>query len=54
MAEVLLSLLLANFTFERSDKQIIWNFGGVRYPTVGQLGGNASLPMILRAYPSKE
>lgn len=53
-AEVLLSLLLANFTFECSDKRIVWNFEGVRYPSVGQNGGNASLPMILRVYPSKE
>lgn len=41
MVEVLLSLLLANFTFELSDKRIVWNFGGVRYPSVGQKGGES-------------
>ncbi|OBZ67938.1 hypothetical protein A0H81_12339 [Grifola frondosa] len=36
--KVVLSLLLSNFTFELSDKPIVWNVAGVRYPTMGKDG----------------
>ncbi|OBZ67576.1 hypothetical protein A0H81_12405 [Grifola frondosa] len=34
--KVVLSLLLSKFTFSLSDKPIVWNLAGVRYPTVGK------------------
>ncbi|OBZ67845.1 Docosahexaenoic acid omega-hydroxylase CYP4F3 [Grifola frondosa] len=34
--KVVLSLLLSRFTFSLSDKPIVWNLAGVRYPTVGK------------------
>ena len=35
VAEVVLSVLLANFTFAPSGKEIRWNVAGIQYPTVG-------------------
>ncbi|KAI8972821.1 cytochrome P450 [Trametes punicea] len=43
--KVLLSLLLSNFTFELSDKPIVWNISGIRYPTVGPNGQKPELPL---------
>lgn len=50
VAEVILSLLLSKFTFEKTAQPIIWNMAGVRYPSVGKHGGKASLPMKVSLY----
>ncbi|KAI0328038.1 cytochrome P450 [Cubamyces sp. BRFM 1775] len=42
--KVVLSLLLMKFTFAPSDKPIVWNIAGIRYPTVGN-ETTPSLPM---------
>ncbi len=34
-SEVVLSVLLAAFEFELTDKEITWNFGAVSFPTMG-------------------
>ena len=34
LTEVILSLLLTKFTFELTDKRIVWNLSGVRFPSV--------------------
>lgn len=33
--EVVLSEMLANFTFELSERPVVWNMAGISYPTVG-------------------
>lgn len=48
--EVLLAVLLANFTFELTEKPIVWNVAGVRYPTVGWESNKAEMPMNVRLY----
>ena len=49
LAEVVLCLLLSKFTFAKSDKEVVWNLAGVRFPSVK--GGNkASLPMKVGLY----
>ncbi|KAI0828713.1 cytochrome P450 [Trametes gibbosa] len=50
--KVVLSLLLANFSFSLSDKPIAWNISGIRFPTVGVDGKKPELPLkvtLLRA-----
>ncbi|OBZ67742.1 hypothetical protein A0H81_12348 [Grifola frondosa] len=43
--KVALCTLLSNFTFGLSDKPIVWNFGPVSFPSVGQYGGRPQLPV---------
>ncbi|EIW54984.1 cytochrome P450 [Trametes versicolor FP-101664 SS1] len=43
--KVVLALLLANFSFELSDKPIAWNISGIRFPTVGVNGKKPELPL---------
>ncbi|OBZ67636.1 Docosahexaenoic acid omega-hydroxylase CYP4F3 [Grifola frondosa] len=50
--KVVLSLLIASFTFELSDKPIVWNLAGVRYPTVGKDSKKPQMP--LKVTPLKE
>ncbi|KAI9057203.1 cytochrome P450 [Trametes sanguinea] len=50
--KVILAVLLARFTFEKSDKPIFWNTGAVRYPSAGKHGGASSLPMKVGLYES--
>ncbi|KAI0822980.1 hypothetical protein BC628DRAFT_629785 [Trametes gibbosa] len=33
-AEVVLSELLTNFTFELSDRPVVWNLAGISYPSI--------------------
>ena len=33
LAEVVISELLANFTFELSDEPVFWNLSGITYPS---------------------
>ncbi|KAH9885121.1 cytochrome P450 [Cubamyces lactineus] len=47
--KVVLSLLLMKFTFAPSDKPIVWNIAGIRYPTVGN-ATTPSLPMNVGLY----
>ncbi|KAI0661554.1 cytochrome P450 [Cubamyces menziesii] len=48
--KVILSVILPRFTFEKSEKSVVWNLGGVRYPAVGKYGGKACLPMKVSLY----
>ncbi|KAI0370364.1 cytochrome P450 [Pilatotrama ljubarskyi] len=48
--KVTLSVLLPNFTFEKSEQPIIWNMGVIRYPSVGNFGDEAALPMKVSLY----
>ncbi|CCM06147.1 uncharacterized protein FIBRA_09620 [Fibroporia radiculosa] len=48
--KVVLSVLLANFTFELTDKPIVWNAAGVRYPTVGSVSNKPQMPLKVRLY----
>ncbi|OBZ67961.1 Docosahexaenoic acid omega-hydroxylase CYP4F3 [Grifola frondosa] len=43
--KVVLSILMANFTFELADKPIQWNLAGVSYPTAGKESNKPELPM---------
>lgn len=44
-AEVVLAVLLSNFTFELMDKPIYWNMAGVQYPSADPRGERPELPM---------
>lgn len=48
--EVVLSLLISKFTFELSDKPIVWNISGIRFPTVGVDGTKPELPLKVSLY----
>ena len=48
--EVLLAVVVANFTFDLTEKPIVWNVAGVRYPTVGWESNKAEMPMNVRLY----
>ena len=48
--EVLLAVLVANFTFALTEKPIVWNVAGVRYPTVGWESNKAEMPMRVQVY----
>ncbi|CCM01003.1 uncharacterized protein FIBRA_03051 [Fibroporia radiculosa] len=48
--KVVLSVLLANFTFELTDKPIVWNAAAVRYPTLGRIDNKPQLPLKVRLY----
>ncbi|CCM05747.1 uncharacterized protein FIBRA_07979 [Fibroporia radiculosa] len=48
--KVVLSVLLPNFTFELTDKPIVWNAAGVRYPTVGSVSNRPQMPLKVRLY----
>ena len=50
LAEVVLSVLLSKFTFEMSDKEILWNVGSVWYPTVGRESNVPELPLKVSLY----
>ena len=49
-AEVVLSVLVSNFTFELSNKPIAWNVGGVMYPTAGKESARPELPLKVGLY----
>ncbi|CCM01005.1 uncharacterized protein FIBRA_03053 [Fibroporia radiculosa] len=48
--KVVLSVLLTNFTFELTDKPIVWNAAAVRYPTVGRMDNKPQMPLKVRLY----
>lgn len=48
LTEVVLSILISSFKFERSEKKILWKMSGIAAPVVE--GGDStrpSLPMII-------
>ena len=45
LAEVVLSVLMANFKFSLSNQDIFWNLAGVYYPTVGPSSTQPALPL---------
>ncbi|KAI0669354.1 cytochrome P450 [Trametes maxima] len=47
--KVILCLLLSKFAFAPSDKPVVWNVSGIRFPTVGE-EMKASLPMKVSLY----
>lgn len=49
----MLSVLLANFKFELTDKPIVWNNAGVAYPTVGKESKKPEMPLKLTAITHK-
>ncbi|KAI1794335.1 cytochrome P450 [Ganoderma leucocontextum] len=51
--KIVLSLLLAKFTFAPSAKKITWNLSNVRFPSVGD-SPKPSMPMMVGLYDRKE
>ncbi|KAK7676944.1 hypothetical protein QCA50_020062 [Cerrena zonata] len=47
--KVVLAVLLESFRFEMTDKEVIWNMAGVKYPTVGKGSSYAEFPMRVTA-----
>ena len=43
-------MLVSKFTFELSDKPIVWNISGIRFPTVGVNGKKPELPLKVSLY----
>ena len=48
----MLSVLLANFKFELTDKDIVWNHAGVAFPTVGK-SGKPEMPLKVSAIATR-
>ena len=44
LVEIVLAVLLSNFTFAPSGKEIFWNVAGIQYPTVG-MNQTPEMPM---------
>lgn len=47
--EVVISEMLANFTFELSERPVVWNLAGISYPTVGMESTKQELWLKVRA-----
>lgn len=47
ITEVVLALLLSNFKFSATDKEVYWNSAGVTYPTVGPNASKAAMPLTV-------
>ena len=45
MTEVVLAALISRFTFEQSDKPIIWNNSTLTFPSVADDKDKPSLPL---------
>lgn len=45
LTEVVLATLLESFRFEMTNKEVVWNMAGVKYPTVGKDSSYAEFPM---------
>ncbi|KAI0927616.1 hypothetical protein AcV5_008103 [Taiwanofungus camphoratus] len=43
--KVILSVLLSTFTFELTEKPIVWNVAGIWYPTVGKESNEPQMPL---------
>ena len=46
----MLALLLSHFVIELSDKPVVWNISGIRFPTVGIDGAKPELPLKVSLY----
>ena len=47
-AEVVLAVLLSNFKFSQTGKEIYWNVAGVSYPSVGPDSVKPAMPLIVQ------
>ncbi len=45
--EIILSVLLANFKFSPAKAEVVWNMGGIKYPTVGHESDDPKMPMYV-------
>lgn len=52
LVEVVLCVLLGSFKFSMSDKEIVWNLAGAKYPTVGKASMKPSMPMRIELLKS--
>ena len=52
--EVVLSVLLRSFRFYLSDKEVVWNYSAVKFPTVGRDSNKPSMPMKIELLKEKE
>ena len=52
--EVILSTLIANFTFELSDKPIFWNVSAITFPSAGKDSEKPEMWLKVGRYVSKE
>ncbi|KAL6306608.1 hypothetical protein BKA93DRAFT_824123 [Sparassis latifolia] len=48
--KVVLSVLLPKFTIELTEKPIVWNTAGVRYPTVSKESIKMEMPLKVRLF----
>ncbi|CCM00130.1 uncharacterized protein FIBRA_02157 [Fibroporia radiculosa] len=48
--KIVLSVLLSNFTFELTNKPVVWNAGGLRYPTVSTVSNKPQMLPKVRFY----
>lgn len=51
--EVVLSVLLSNFTFELPDQPIVWNVSGVWYPSAEEERVKPQLPLKVGLYKQR-
>ncbi len=42
--------MISKLSFEMSDKSIVWNISGIRFPTVGVDGTKPELPLKVSLY----
>ena len=49
LPEVILAVLITNFKFSATGAEIVWNVGGVSYPTIGRETDKPSLPIKIQA-----
>ncbi|KAL6304705.1 cytochrome P450 monooxygenase [Sparassis latifolia] len=52
--KVVLAVLLPQFTFDLTDKPIVWNMATVRYPTVGKEGIKAEMPLKVGLFKKRD
>lgn len=48
VAELVLSVLVQNFAFERGDKPIVWNYSGIVYPSLSPESTKPELWLTVR------
>ena len=52
-AEVVLATLVSHFTFELSDKHIVWNNSSITFPSVDDGSDKPALPMKVCIYKAE-
>ncbi|TFY62064.1 hypothetical protein EVJ58_g4113 [Rhodofomes roseus] len=50
--KVVLAVLLTHFTFDLTEKPIVWNVAAIRYPTVGKESTRPEMPLKVGIYRS--